>query len=566
MVLLLSRLYKHICHLCLGILEFFYFLFVFIADTEAPSLRMLQRRRCRCCVSCIIILVISISVFYFSSIRSISVNSYIDVSKYPDFRKYAKNIGETLDTVINRDDDEGNVLNGVPLRLLMKDGVDTPKYDPSKINGADKFVPRKSGTEEENGAHDVPKEGAENDLKEKSSKNYVNRLPPQLVVINGVNEKVEDSPDGKEVIEKVDQNRPISILNVKMSDPPNKDIPKDNAQVKGQEELDQETIAETLVKVPNKFDVKPTHIVIVTNRRSGSSFLGQIFNQNPDVFFHFEPLKVMEWKKEWYPNATNLIQNMMKCKFDDTPFLMEMYNHEMLHRESSKVLTSPPLCDLTKIHGRLKPVNFCPKLTNDLAMDVCKRYKHVVVKMIRMYSISSLEEVVRDPALNVKVIHLVRDPRGIHISRAKAEKKILTLGTELDKALQYICRRMKGNLDFTKSAPVWLEGKYIRVRYEELAENPTEWAQKLYNFTGLGMLPKEVQYWINANTQSSSGNAYSTQRNSAMTAQAWRKDVSFDIVQHMQDIKLCRPVLSELGYLEVFNEVELKNLSHSVVV
>ena len=490
------------------------------------------------------------------------------MSKYPDFRKYAKNIGDTLGTVVNGGDDKENVLNGVPLRLLMKDDVDTPKYDPSKINGAAKYVPRKLGREEENGANDVPKEGAENDSNGKSSKHDVNRLPPQLVVINGVNEKVKDLPVDREGNEKVDtnQNRPISVLNVKMSSSPNKEMLKDTAQVKGQEELDQETIAETLDKVSDKFDIKPTHVAIVTNRRSGSSFLGQIFNQNPDVFFHFEPLKVMEWKKEWYPNATNLIRNMMKCKFDDTPFLMDMYNHEMLHRESSKVLTSPPLCDLSKIYGRLKPVNFCPKLTNDLAMDVCKRYKHVVVKMIRMYSISSLEEVLRDPALNVKVIHLVRDPRGIHISRAKAEKKTLTLGTELDKALQYICRRMRGNLDFTKSAPMWLEGKYIRVRYEELAENPTEWAQKLYNFTGLGMVPKEVQHWINANTQSSRGDAYSTQRNSAMTAQAWRKDVTLDIVQRMQELKLCHPVLSELGYLEVSNELELKNLSHSVVV
>ena len=31
-------------------------------------------------------------------------------------------------------------------------------------------------------------------------------------------------------------------------------------------------------------------VVILTYYRSGSSFLGQIFNQHPEVFYHFEPL------------------------------------------------------------------------------------------------------------------------------------------------------------------------------------------------------------------------------------------------------------------------------------
>ena len=31
-------------------------------------------------------------------------------------------------------------------------------------------------------------------------------------------------------------------------------------------------------------------VVLLTYYRSGSSFLGQLFNQHPDVFYHFEPL------------------------------------------------------------------------------------------------------------------------------------------------------------------------------------------------------------------------------------------------------------------------------------
>ena len=36
-----------------------------------------------------------------------------------------------------------------------------------------------------------------------------------------------------------------------------------------------------------------TRILIMTHHRSGSSFTGQLFNQHPDVFYMYEPLKIV---------------------------------------------------------------------------------------------------------------------------------------------------------------------------------------------------------------------------------------------------------------------------------
>ena len=32
------------------------------------------------------------------------------------------------------------------------------------------------------------------------------------------------------------------------------------------------------------------NLIILSSLRSGSSFLGQLFNQNPSIFYYFEPL------------------------------------------------------------------------------------------------------------------------------------------------------------------------------------------------------------------------------------------------------------------------------------
>ena len=57
---------------------------------------------------------------------------------------------------------------------------------------------------------------------------------------------------------------------------------------------------------------------ILNPSRSGSSFLGQIFNQHPDVFYHFEPLlpfgrncnlTAPAFKKE----KINVLEDILKC-------------------------------------------------------------------------------------------------------------------------------------------------------------------------------------------------------------------------------------------------------------
>ncbi|XP_071958742.1 carbohydrate sulfotransferase 1-like [Antedon mediterranea] len=295
----------------------------------------------------------------------------------------------------------------------------------------------------------------------------------------------------------------------------------------------------------------PSHILIITNRRSGSSFLGQLFNQNKNVFFHFEPLKSIEQKvpREYFAgNSTEMISDIFNCRFPPKHSLLNFYSKNHLHRLSSRALSTPPLCEPETNVG---PKRTCKALKSVTTHDECLKYKLFAVKTIRFAKLQDIESLARDQSFNLKIIHLVRDPRGTFISRAKSEKKTsMDMTPDELNNVRYLCLRMKQNLEFVtnKPTPDWLKDIYKIVRYEDMARKPEETAQHLYKFAGLGKLPRHVVQWITNNTQTSSGDSYAVSRNSSATWQEWRNSIPFETSVGIQDV--CRDVLRMLGYRE----------------
>ena len=61
---------------------------------------------------------------------------------------------------------------------------------------------------------------------------------------------------------------------------------------------------------------KRVNVIIVSEPRSGSSFLGQIFNQHPNVFYLFEPLRAvtMVTNEDLYLNLPSENYNRLAVK------------------------------------------------------------------------------------------------------------------------------------------------------------------------------------------------------------------------------------------------------------
>uniref|UniRef100_UPI0037E8D255 carbohydrate sulfotransferase 1 isoform X2 n=1 Tax=Semicossyphus pulcher TaxID=241346 RepID=UPI0037E8D255 len=349
---------------------------------------------------------------------------------------------------------------------------------------------------------------------------------------------------------------------------------------------------------------KRTHILILATTRSGSSFVGQLFNQHPEMFYMFEPLyhvqlallprlsqsRNMAERRVMLGAARELLGSLYHCHLSS----LESYirprpsNHstyKLFRRGASRSLCSPPVCEAPLgqegqslvLADEGECVRRCGPLNLSLAAEVCRSKRHAAIKTVRIPQISDLRALIEDRRLNLKVVQLVRDPRGILASRIETFRDTYRLWRlwratgrrphNLDLGqINAVCEDFLKSVSTALSRPAWLRGRYMLLRYEDLARFPLKKARELYSFLGLD-LDHSVKDWIINNTRGSSDlssrQKFTTVRDSAANAENWRLKLSFDMVAYTQTA--CQPLLELLGYKRVLHPRELRNLSHSLV-
>ncbi|XP_051239233.1 carbohydrate sulfotransferase 1 [Dicentrarchus labrax] len=358
------------------------------------------------------------------------------------------------------------------------------------------------------------------------------------------------------------------------------------------------------VSLPSDSANKRTHILILATTRSGSSFVGQLFNQHPEVFYLFEPLyhvqlavlprlaqsRNLAERRVMLGAARDLLRSLYHCHLNS----LESYirprpaNHstdKLFRRGASRSLCSPPVCEAPLgrevqslvLADEGECARRCGPLNVSLAADACRAMRHAAIKTVRIPQISDLRALIEDPRLNLKVVQLVRDPRGILASRIETFRDTYRLWRlwratgrrphNLDLGqINTVCEDFLRSVSTGLARPAWLRGRYILLRYEDLARFPLQKTRELYSFLGL-VLHRSVEDWIINNTRGSSDlssrQKFTTVRDSAANAENWRVKLSFDMVVHTQTV--CQPLFKLLGYKTVFHPRELRNLSHSLV-
>ncbi|XP_061628436.1 carbohydrate sulfotransferase 1-like isoform X1 [Phyllopteryx taeniolatus] len=346
------------------------------------------------------------------------------------------------------------------------------------------------------------------------------------------------------------------------------------------------------------------HILLFATTRSGSSFTGQLLNQHPEIFYMFEPLYHIQ---QAFTNSSgrmrrsldrrallgayrDLLLNLYNCdlRFMESYIRPEPQDHvtnSFFRRSSSHALCSPPVC-LEGGEGATPDSpeeSWCTKkcggLNLTLASKSCLSRGQVAIKTVRIPEVGDLRTLAEDPRLDLKIIHLVRDPRAILASRMTAfsdQFRAWKIWNATGRQPRYVdlsqitstCKDMVASAEAGLRRPTWLQGRYRLVRYEDLAFNPKHRANELYQFIGLEMEDR-VQTWIERNTNSNLSAPfewnykYSTTRDSRMTAESWRLRLGYDIVRTVQN--LCNDTLALLGYKRVRSAAQLRNLSYSLV-
>ncbi|XP_020643992.3 carbohydrate sulfotransferase 4 [Pogona vitticeps] len=327
------------------------------------------------------------------------------------------------------------------------------------------------------------------------------------------------------------------------------------------------------------------HVLIISSWRSGSSFVGQLFSQHPDVFYLMEPAWHV-WAT-MYQNgarvlqmpARDLVRSVFLCDMSvfDAYLPAKRTKSAIFQWETSRALCSPPACvffQRTDIISKDNCKTVCSKYPFSKVEEACKTYSHVVLKEVRFFDLKVLFPLLADPSLNLRIIHLVRDPRAVYYSRKNIsgslarDNKIVTEHKKLaeDMAIyaimEEICKsHVKIYTAGRETFPGLFQGRYQLVRYEDIVHDPLAEVAELYKFAGLSFTPG-LQSWVYNITHGKGlgKQPFDTSSRDALKAsRAWRKNLPYPQVAKLQDT--CKEAMKLLGYQLVSSEEEQKDLS-----
>ena len=309
-------------------------------------------------------------------------------------------------------------------------------------------------------------------------------------------------------------------------------------------------------------------VLIYAKLRTGSTFASEFFNQNRNFFYTFEPLQLVNKSDRYVP--VDWVAKALSCKF-----------HDLWHAGLIN-----PLHTNSSLPGWKRKI-FCYKYDeNDNCARApiseiernCSEYNALATKIISVPYIHMLVPLIEQ---GVKIIHLVRDPRGVESSRLRVMagpkrnntgQFILNHMSAVFQDTRLYCQQLRKDLNDMKlifnSSEIPNSRYYTIVRYEDLAMDPVKELHRMYHTL---RIPEDVSVnqWVSGLTNiprnlTAAENEFGTFRiNSAETAIRWRRHIPWLLVDVIQ--KECTDVMELLGYQRFRNQLDFEDYSYNVL-
>lgn len=190
---------------------------------------------------------------------------------------------------------------------------------------------------------------------------------------------------------------------------------------------------------------------------------------------------------------------------------------------------------------------------------LCHRSSSVILKTIRvsMALLPSLLEKFPD----LRVIHLLRDPRGILDSRRRGG---FLRNTGFEQSARSLCDLLRINIEYSKILQRQFPDRITTVLYEDLAESPLELSHKLYRHLHLEYSDNFEEWVFNHTSAGTPNNSYygTIRSNSSQTSQSWRKRLKFEDVKAIE--KTCAGVIELIGFRNVTDKEDLQNTTRTL--
>lgn len=172
--------------------------------------------------------------------------------------------------------------------------------------------------------------------------------------------------------------------------------------------------------LPVEIDLNNTvFLLILTQIRSGSQITGRILNQIKDSFYTDEP--VVEWGRLSFPRLPSkvmkLLQDIFSCRFSLRPkYYQQRIRPYFNHNFETRYIA-----------------NFYPELALDPALEdvLCNISSVRIIRSVLTEARVALDLLKEEP--NLRIIHLVRDPRASMHSRKVLALKKRNYGTPCER-------------------------------------------------------------------------------------------------------------------------------------
>ncbi|XP_050553095.1 carbohydrate sulfotransferase 4 [Spodoptera frugiperda] len=289
---------------------------------------------------------------------------------------------------------------------------------------------------------------------------------------------------------------------------------------------------------------QPIRSLIISTWRSGTTFLGQLLNAIPGTYYHYEPLLKYGIIQIRGPpdgdKAVDNIKSMMKCDYEG---LEDYFNFGKKH--------------LYQFTHNTRLWDHC-KHKNELCFDadftsrICKLFPFQTMKVVRL-RLRLIQDVLKDKELNLKVILLIRDPRGVLQSR-QHRTFCQTSADCWDPPL--LCADMISDYVAAARIQKHFPDRLMVLRYEELALQPNVTAYRILKFLNIsatGLLDEFLDLHTNVEVAGVS----STFRVSKEVPFKWKNTLNFTYVDDIQ--RACKEAMSLWGYKMANNETHMKS-------
>ncbi|KAG5881156.1 hypothetical protein JTB14_024573 [Gonioctena quinquepunctata] len=291
---------------------------------------------------------------------------------------------------------------------------------------------------------------------------------------------------------------------------------------------------------------QPVRTVIITTWRSGSTFLGEILNALPGNYYHYEPLleyEIMQIRGAPHAEpALETLKSLLNCDYTNLySYLQYGMSHVNLFTHNTRLWNQ---CEMYP--------QYCWNST--FLNEMCKLYPFQSMKTVRL-RLWLAEKLLQDEELNVKIILLVRDPRGTLQSRKHRD---WCPGQPDCDQPNNLCADMVSDY----SAAIQLKKKYPdrfrALRYEDLSLNPHEIVQDLFDFLGL-YFHDYVEGFLDSHTRINVGGVSSTFRDSKSAPLHWRMDLNYTEIQYIEEN--CDEAMKLWGYVKAKNASSLREFN-----